>query len=394
MAPIQRFPAQRISVSPSTIRRYRGPVATEFAILCRPGPEPQDIETQTASLYRALGVSVQQEGASMDQVLSETIYFANIGRDFDPFQRARLRTLGSIPQGQGYAPASTFIQQPPVEKGCLLALSAYAVDLNPGGASGQPSFSHPSQPNRREFQMNGCRHIFAGNIYGSPGSPVEESYSMFARAHDLLQRDGMSFRNVVRTWIHFRNIARDYSGFNRGRTDYFRRAGITRRPASTGIGGAPYPPVQNLSLSLYAIQTAADLEIEPMSTPTLNEAWAYGSDFSRGLKVGGENGITLLISGTASIDEAGRSVHVGDFDAQAERMMLNISKLLERQKASFRDVISATTYLKDAADASRLLRLLGRLDIGEFPNAVVQAEVCRPELLCEMEVLAKTGKRT
>ena len=202
----------------------------------------------------------------------------------------------------------------------------------------------------------------------------------------------MSFRNVVRTWIHLRNMERDYAGFNQGRTEYFRWAGISMRPASTGIGGAPYPVEQNLSLGLYAIQPGASMAVEPISTPMLNEAWTYGSDFSRGLKAEGENGITLFVSTTASIDEGGRSIHTGDFDAQAERMILNISTLLEVQKASYRDVISATTYLKDAATVPRLLRLMEKLGIGGFPNATVQAEVCRPELLCEMKVLAKSEK--
>jgi 2-iminobutanoate/2-iminopropanoate deaminase len=394
MTPIQRFAVKQAMLAHASVRRYRGPLATELAVLCRPDPGQQDVEGQTSALYGALGDALEVEGASTDHVLSETIFFGNIGRDIDSFQRARLRTLHSIARGQSYAPSLTLIQQPPVEKGCLLALSAYAVIPNRDRATKQPASSHSFHPSRRAFQMNGCRHVFIGNIYGSPGSPAEESYSMFGCANDLLQQDGMSFKNVARTWVHLRNMECDYSGFNQGRTEYFRRAGITLRPASTGIGGAPYPAEQNLSLSLYAVQSGASFAVEPMSTPTLNEAWTYGSDFSRGLKVEGENGITLLISGTASIDEVGRSVHIGDFDAQAERMMLNISVLLERQRASYWDVISATTYLKDAADASRLLRLMEKLGIGGFPNAMVQAEVCRPELLCEMEVLAKKEKGT
>ena len=48
----------------------------------------------------------------------------------------------------------------------------------------------------------------------------------------------------------------------------------------------------------------------------LNEAYDYGSAFSRGMRID-LNGLTiLLISGTASIDEAGQTVHVGDFRAQ------------------------------------------------------------------------------
>ena len=61
---------------------------------------------------------------------------------------------------------------------------------------------------------------------------------------------------------------------------------------------------------------------------TLNEAYDYGSAFSRGMRID-LNGVTiLLISGTASIDERGNTVHVGDFRAQQRRTYENITKLL------------------------------------------------------------------
>jgi enamine deaminase RidA (YjgF/YER057c/UK114 family) len=389
---VHTMPAKRGVLPGSTVRRYRGPSATELSVLCRPDLEKQDMGEQTVSIYGALDEVLRAEGAKAEHVLSENIFFGNIGRDFETFRQVRSQMPGSMPGGKCYAPSSTFIQQPPVEKGCLLLLSAYAVIPNQKPATAQPLLSHSFQANRRTFQVNGCRQVFIGNIYGSPGNAAEEAYSMFRCADDFLQQDGMSLKNVVRTWIYLRNMERDYSGFNQGRSDYFKQAGISLRPASTGIGGLPYPAEQNLSLSLQAIQPGSSSAVEPMSTPTLNEAWAYGSDFSRGLKVEGENGIAFFISGTASIDERGRSIHAGDFDGQAERMIRNISTLLEVQKASYRDVISATTYLKDATAAPRLLRLMEKLGIGGFPNAMVQAEVCRPELLCEMEVLAKREK--
>ena len=58
----------------------------------------------------------------------------------------------------------------------------------------------------------------------------------------------------------------------------------------------------------------------------LNEAYAYAkpSSFSRGMRID-LNGLTiLLISGTASIDENGVSVHIGDFRAQLQRTLDNI----------------------------------------------------------------------
>jgi len=98
--------------------------------------------------------------------------------------------------------------------------------------------------------------------------------------------------------------------------------------------------------------------------------------------------VALHISGTASIDEAGRTAHVGDFEAQADRMLVNVAALLERQGASFSDVVSAITYLKHPEDAQRLRQKFHEAGYEGFPNVLVAAEVCRPELLCETEAFA------
>lgn len=160
------------------------------------------------------------------------------------------------------------------------------------------------------------------------------------------------------------------------------------RPASTGIHGIPFPKEHKLSMSFYAIGSSEPLELEVMSTPALNEAWTYGSEFSRGLRVMEANKVALYVSGTASVDEKGRTAHVGDFEAQVDRMILNISSLLSAQNASFNDVLSAVTYLKRVADAPRLREIFHDRGIVGFRNALVQASVCRPDLLCEMEVIA------
>jgi enamine deaminase RidA (YjgF/YER057c/UK114 family) len=125
-----------------------------------------------------------------------------------------------------------------------------------------------------------------------------------------------------------------------------------------------------------------------MTTPTLNEACTYGADFSRGLRVTEDNKIALLISGTASVDEAGRTAHAGDFASQAGRMLLNVETLLAAQSASFQDVLSAVTYIKRPEDAPLMRRILNQRGLGDLPNAVVHAAVCRPDLLCEMEAVA------
>src|SRR5262249_35852401 len=68
---------------------------------------------------------------------------------------------------------------------------------------------------------------------------------------------------------------------------------------------------------------------------TLNEASDYGSAFSRGLRIDLNGLVILLISGTASIDEHGKTVHVGDFRAQLHRTYQNITLLLQAEGATW-----------------------------------------------------------
>jgi enamine deaminase RidA (YjgF/YER057c/UK114 family) len=211
---------------------------------------------------------------------------------------------------------------------------------------------------------------------------------MFRAARDLLADAGMQFNDVLRTWIHLRDIDRDYDAFNRARRAFFRDCGLQRLPASTGVQGTPFPDAHDFSLTLYAASAARPLDVVPMSTPSLNEAWTYGADFSRGLRVADGDAVTLYVSGTASIDEAGRTIHVGDFAAQVDRTLHNIATLLARQGASFADLVSGVTYVKNRDDAPALRTMFRERGFDGFPCAVVEAPLCRPELLCEAEAVA------
>jgi len=81
----------------------------------------------------------------------------------------------------------------------------------------------------------------------------------------------------------------------------------------------------------------------------LNEAYNYArpSSFSRGMRVEFGGVTFLFISGTASVDEEGKSVHVGDFQAQTWRTFRNITALLASEGATWHDVIRTTCFLRD-----------------------------------------------
>ena len=128
----------------------------------------------------------------------------------------------------------------------------------------------------------------------------------------------------------------------------------------------------------------------------LNEAYAYAkpSSFSRGMRID-LNGLTiLLISGTASIDEHGRSVHIGDFRAQLRRTYHNITGLLESEGATWHDIVRTTCYLRDIerdyeAFNEERTRFFQEQGLDPVPASTgIQAILCRPELLIEIEAIA------
>jgi len=128
----------------------------------------------------------------------------------------------------------------------------------------------------------------------------------------------------------------------------------------------------------------------------LNEAYAYAkpSSFSRGMRID-LNGLTiLLISGTASIDESGTSVHIGDLRAQCRRTFANITGLLASEGCTWKDIVRTSCYLRDIDrdyEAFNEERTAFYREQGLDPlpaSTGIQAKLCRPELLVEIEAIA------
>ena len=154
-----------------------------------------------------------------------------------------------------------------------------------------------------------------------------------------------------------------------------------------------------MSTFAEALETIAHAPIQKRAMTNhgvLNEAYAYAkpSSFARGMRID-LNGVTiLLISGTASIDEDGRSVHIGDFRAQLRRTYQNITGLLESEGCTWHDIVRTTCYLRDIdrdydvfnEERTRFFKEQG---LDPLPASTgIQAHLCRPELLIEIEAIA------
>ncbi len=127
----------------------------------------------------------------------------------------------------------------------------------------------------------------------------------------------------------------------------------------------------------------------------LNEAYDYEKkvSFVRGMRVELDNCVMLFISGTASVNEDGESIHPGEVKAQTRRTLTNIKALLESEGADWHDVVRTTCYLADFRlydDFNQARNAFYEAEgLNPLPaSTCIEARICRPELLVEIEAIA------
>jgi 2-iminobutanoate/2-iminopropanoate deaminase len=149
--------------------------------------------------------------------------------------------------------------------------------------------------------------------------------------------------------------------------------------------------------ALEEASNATSIEKKVITAPqALNEAFHYAkpSSFSRGLRLDFGNVALLLISGTASIGNNGESLHIGDFRAQCRRTFQNITDLLASEGATWHDIVRTSCYLRDidrdyTAFNEERTAFYAEQELDPLPASTgIQAKLCRPELLVEIEAIA------
>lgn len=243
----------------------------------------------------------------------------------------------------------------------------------------------------RLVALSGARGLVARDAeHTHPGESDLPLQRTFADAHAALGALGLGFRDVARTWIYVADLLGTYPALNRVRTSFFGALGIDGTasggafPASTGIQGTGGPD-EACTMDLLAAEGCA---FAPLArTHRQGAAFAYGSAFSRAATLAYGGGRTLFVSGTASIDERGRSRHEGDAEAQILETLLALGALLDDAGATLADVASATVFVKRREVHDAFVRTRRLLGLASFPYVPMLADVCRPELLFELEAL-------
>jgi len=248
----------------------------------------------------------------------------------------------------------------------------------------------------RVFEDDFARYCVLGNLQSSDPSRSGEDQTRdtIEQLMGGLAIAGMDVHNLARTWFFIDDILEWYPVFNRARSEIYSAEGVFDRyvPASTGIGGSnPYGTA--VVASALAIQAKENgVSVREIPSPLQCPAVAYGSSFSRAAEFVTPTCRSVFVSGTASIDSEGSSVNLGDVDAQIGHTLEVVGAILESRGMDFSDVTRGNAYFKDQAGAMYLDQHGSRHGLPISRIVISNSEVCREDLLFELEVNAVKAK--
>ena len=245
----------------------------------------------------------------------------------------------------------------------------------------------------RELRGEGSHALFVADVSASvdAADPLRE---MLSSAASALGDRGLGMRDVARTWLYVADLLPSYPRLNAARDEVLEAAGVkgpdrwlVEPPASTGIQGV-HPSGAPCFADLLAVRRdRGGRPFAPVRPALQGEAWEYGSSFSRGMIIDLAGRRLVTISGTASIDSRGATLHVGDHEAQILETMRNIASLLDTSLVEAPERGLWTLYFKDQVAWEAWQGLERRGAVRRAPSAVaVFGDVCRDDLLFEAEV--------
>ena len=304
-------------------------------------------------------------------------------------QVAVVRHSGLFAEPSDGPVAVSIVQQPPLPDS-KIALLAYHLE------SKTPIAKHCLSPKHVLIEKSGLAHLWSTRLcagaYGSPASVVAQTREIFDDLINTLSSQGGTLRDhCVRTWIFLKDVDVFYQGMVESRSELFLQQGLTRDThyiASTGIEGACAHRYDLVAMDAYSIIGLAPKQMSHLNDfDRLCETKDYNVTFERGTRIAYADRSHHFISGTASIDSAGRVVHPGDVLRQLDRALGNVDALLRSGSATLDDMMHFTVYLRDPTDFGRVDSYLSER-FPQLPILIVQGAVCRPEWLIEVEGVA------
>ncbi|MBS0612923.1 MAG: hypothetical protein JSS24_07115 [Proteobacteria bacterium] len=275
--------------------------------------------------------------------------------------------------------------------------------------------------------LDGCRVDCSGHVRYRHGEPMlfgcasldetearrdgESPAATLRRVTELAYRDifrvmeHSGYPHLIRVWHYLPDINAECDGderyrhFNSARHSAFAQAsadGAGVFPAASALGSR-----QGSAFSIHFL--AARCEPVMIENPRQISAYHYPRQygehcplFSRACILGTGPGAHLFVSGTASII-GHETIHSGDEVAQTRETLTNIAALLEqanRRAPGGRfdlDALKYKVYVRHRRDQPAIAAELGRWLQAQTAVVYLEADVCREDLLVEIEAIGTAG---
>ena len=367
--------------------------------------QSQDPTTALEHLLQTVRTVLQRENA-LESVIDVTVFLNDIGHK--ELLRQCFRSFFGT-----HHPAITYVNQTNCS-GALLSMELHAISRQNETVSIRRLSEQTVLLKYNDLSLLYCADILPERF--SHGS-YERSFSAFASLNQLLSGEHFDLMDVYRTWIHQGHIvapegdSQRYKELNRARTDFFADQRFLSRyltlefrgvayPASTGIGANDF----DIVMSAQAVSTdRKDLIVTPLENPEQTSAFDYGEfyspkspKFARAMAFVDQSDALIFVSGTASITDS-ESRHIGDPVQQTELTLDNIEALIAQKNlcghgirsfsATLDQMATVRVYIKNVEDYPAIRECCERR-LGMAPTIYTFADVCRPELLVEIEGIA------
>lgn len=345
---------------------------TEYHVMVHATRPEQSFQEQLDAVLNAYYNLINTELKGASSVIKR-YFLSDAANQYDAL-------LSAVPEAP--ACACSVVEQAPLN-GTKVALWAYLQTEIGAGSFNEGLY---------RVQHGAYTHLWGGtSVSHAPSSEEQTSLLLKHYVMQLLANGGHLADDCIRTWFFVQNVDVNYAGVVKARNEEFFTQNLTSKThfiTSTGINGRNADPSVLVQLDTYAVLGLKPEQIKFLYAPThLNPTYEYGVSFERGTRVDYGDRRQVFISGTASIDNKGNVLHVGDIRRQTERMWENVDALLSEAECGFEDVGQMIVYLRDVADYAVVNEMFEKRFPG-IPRVIVHAPVCRPGWLIEMECMA------
>ncbi len=373
----------------ATWRTFSGSSGSSEHTITIEAPADLDLAFQLDAVAQAYAESLQTLKLRPQTAVFRRIFVSDIAN-----QAKQIRESSLYCEPLASPVAVSIVQQPPTS-GAKVAMLAYHIE------SEAQLIKHKIAPGQVVVERGVLGHLWttqlcAGDDVG-PSAAVDQTRAVFNALINVIEGCCTTFADsCVRTWIYLKQVDVFYQDMVEARRELFDHHGLTGEThyiASTGIEGACAHRYDVVTMDAYSILGLRQAQVSYLNDfSQLCPTRDYGVTFERGTSIAYADRVHHFISGTASIDAAGRVMHVGDVRRQLRRALDNVDSLLRSGASRIEDMTHFIVYLRDPADHRYVADYFADR-FPETPCLIVRGAVCRPEWLVEVEGVAAAAHR-